>query len=95
MAVRAGLPEPPRSACWFCPFNSGRRWSELRRDRPELFERAVELERALSARSVALGRDEVFFHRRAVALDQTPTAQDMLPGFGPGEAGCDNGACWT
>jgi hypothetical protein len=38
---RAGLPIPPKSACWFCPFHSLREWREMRRSRHELFDRAA------------------------------------------------------
>lgn len=44
----AGLPVPPKSACYFCPFHRPSTWAEMRRDRPELFERAVLLERHLN-----------------------------------------------
>lgn len=27
---KAGLPEPPRSSCWMCPFRSDKEWIELR-----------------------------------------------------------------
>lgn len=30
----AGLPAPPRSSCWFCPFHRPLTWAEMRRDRP-------------------------------------------------------------
>lgn len=45
---RAGLPVPPKSACWFCPFTRNYQWREMRRDQPELFARAVELEDKLN-----------------------------------------------
>jgi len=39
-----GLPIPPRSACYFCPFNSVDRWRWLLENHPELYERAMALE---------------------------------------------------
>jgi hypothetical protein len=42
--ARAGLPVPPKSACFFCPAS---KWAEVRRlarDHPELVDRAVTLE---------------------------------------------------
>lgn len=54
----AGLPAPPKSACWFCPFQRMSRWRELRDNHPALFERACELEQTLTRRSYTLGRDE-------------------------------------
>ncbi|AMV31307.1 Phosphoadenosine phosphosulfate reductase family protein [Pirellula sp. SH-Sr6A] len=45
-AIRCnGLPIPPKSACFFCPSMKKQEILELKRDNPELFERAVEMER--------------------------------------------------
>lgn len=37
----AGLPVPPKSSCWFCPYHSQRLPVALRESQPVLFERAV------------------------------------------------------
>ncbi len=42
----AGLPVPGKSACFFCPASKPSEVVELKRDHPELFERAVAMERA-------------------------------------------------
>ena len=39
-----GLPVPPKSGCFFCPFNSTERWRWLLQEHPELFDRAIVLE---------------------------------------------------
>jgi hypothetical protein len=93
MAViaRAGLPVPPKSACWFCPFRSREAWAEMRRDRPELFDRAVALESAKSARAVERGRRPLTLLRTYRPLHTLPPAPDTL--FG--DDGCDdNAGCW-
>lgn len=41
---RARFPMPVRSGCYFCPFNSTERWTWLRLNHPNLFDRAMELE---------------------------------------------------
>ncbi|MEV5690714.1 hypothetical protein [Micromonospora globbae] len=93
----AGLPVPPKSACWFCPFRRPATWAETRRDRPELFARACALEDLLNDRRAALGKDPVYltrFNRPLAAA--VAVAQDMLPGFdADDDALCDNGACFT
>jgi hypothetical protein len=95
----AGLPVPPKSACWFCPFRRPASWAETRRDRPALFDRSCALEDLLNARRAALGKDPVWLTRFNRPLREAiVTAQDMLPGFdtdGADEALCDNGACFT
>lgn len=40
-----GLTLPIRSGCWFCPFQSKKEWIELQVDYPDLFEKALLLER--------------------------------------------------
>lgn len=42
-----GFPEPPRSACFFCPFHSDEEWLRLKNQEPESWTRAVEFEREL------------------------------------------------
>lgn len=43
--ARAGLPQPGKSACFFCPASRKSEILELRRVYPDLFERALEMER--------------------------------------------------
>lgn len=40
----ARLPVPPKSGCYFCPFNSIERWHELYSKHPDLYRKAVLLE---------------------------------------------------
>ena len=54
LIARAGLPVPPKSACWFCPFHPSGTWATMRRDTPDLFDRAVALERLLNDRRARL-----------------------------------------
>lgn len=50
----AGLPVPPKSSCFFCPFHSIEAWRDLRNRTPELFDRAQELEDTLNERRARL-----------------------------------------
>jgi hypothetical protein len=93
----AGLPIPPKSSCFFCPFHREHAWFELRRTRPDLFEKACRLEELLSRRNIALGRGPVYLTdyrtplRRLVpaglqTLDDTEAIED---------SGCNGGWCHT
>lgn len=42
-----GYPDPPRSACYFCPNSSNERWQYLRDAHPDLFERACTLDETI------------------------------------------------
>lgn len=95
----AGLPVPSKSSCWFCPFHRPSTWGEMRRDRPELFERAAGLEDLLNRRRDALDRDPVYLTRFNRPLrDAIPAAQQMLPLLDQpedDETQCDNGVCFV
>jgi hypothetical protein len=95
----AGLPVPPKSSCFFCPFHRPATWAEMRRDEPELFAKSQELEDTLNERRDALGKDHVYLTRFGRRLsDAIGVAQDQLfTGVGSdiGEAGCDEGVCFV
>ena len=91
----AGLPVPPKSSCFFCPFHRPQMWSEMRRDEPELFFKAADLEATLNKRRENIGKDAVYLTRFGKPLvDAIGEAQDMLP-FAPDTDSCDEGYCWT
>ena len=91
----AGLPVPPKSSCYFCPFHSLPAWADLARDRPELFEKAADLETHLRDRSLANGTGPVFLTRLGIPLRRAvQTDQDTLPAD-PFDGMCDTGYCST
>jgi 3'-phosphoadenosine 5'-phosphosulfate sulfotransferase (PAPS reductase)/FAD synthetase len=91
----AGLPVPPKSACWFCPFHRPATWAEMRRDDPSHFTSAVALEAMVIARQRMLGHAPLYLTRFGKPLDEAiAEAQDTLP-WGEGPEGCDEGYCWT
>jgi len=95
--IAAGLPVPPKSSCWFCPFHRPQTWAEMRRDEPELFERSAQLEATLNERRTVLGKDPVWLTRlnKPLAL-AIPVAGEMFDVFSPlDDPTCDNGMCFT
>jgi len=89
----AGLPIPPKSACFFCPYHRPATWAEQRRDEPELFALSQLLEDTLNDRRDRLGRDRIYLTRFGRRLsDAVGEAQAQLFDHdGPGEDGCDEG----
>jgi hypothetical protein len=91
----AGLPMPPKSACFFCPFHKPEDWQEQRRNTPELFEKSCELEATLNDRRAALGKDPVYLTRFNRPLREAiPVGVDLLP-LADDDDGCDSGWCMT
>lgn len=66
----AGVKDPPKSACWFCPFHTPAAWLEMRETEPELFARSVELEAMVNRRRRRLAKYAVFLTRFAKPLDE-------------------------
>ncbi|MEV8093702.1 phosphoadenosine phosphosulfate reductase [Kitasatospora sp. NPDC085879] len=93
----AGLPVPPKSSCWFCPFKRPETWHEMRRTEPELFERACQLEDYLNVRQAGLGKNAVYLTQFGRPLRQAiPDGVDPLFDLDDDADGlCDSGHCMT
>lgn len=88
----AGLPVPPKSSCWFCPFHSIVAWQRLKSQTPELFDRAVALERHMNS-FAALRGDAVYLTRKLRPLDQV--VGDQTDMFDEIDDACESGFCMT
>jgi len=90
----AGLPIPPKSSCWFCPFHSLATWQKQREERPDLFAKSVALEALLNQRRAMLGKDPMWLTRKLVPLDQATSPHRQLPMFtDDAEDACESGYC--
>lgn len=90
----AGLPVPPKSSCFFCPFHRPSTWQDMARDEPDLFEKSAHLEDTLNARRDKLGKDHVYLTRYGMPLRQVFAGtedQELLPMAD----NCDGGWCHT
>lgn len=86
----AGLPVPPKSSCYFCPFHSMDTWAEMRRTEPDLFEKAAALEDTINAKRT--DSYPVWLSPAMIPLrEAVDEKQDAL--F-EGD-GCDSGWCFT
>jgi len=75
----SGLPMPPRSACWMCPFRSHDEWVLMRHT--DEFRKAVELERTIEG---------LYLHDSRIPLDRAVGRQYTM--LQDDECG---GYCWT
>lgn len=66
---RNGHPEPPKSACLFCPYTSDARWHDLRNNDPQTFASAVEFDRRLTQHGLRGTTGSLHTHRSCRPLD--------------------------
>jgi len=86
-----GYPEPPRSACVYCPFHSDAEWRRMREEDPESFKQAVEFDKKLRQMHTDFQgsmRMSVFIHNSCVPLDQVDFDND----YDKGQMALDFGA---
>lgn len=85
-----GFPQPPRSACSYCPYHSDREWRRLRAEEPEAFQFAIDFEMRLQAawRQVQVRKSVPYLHAKRIPLSEvdfstdTERGQRLLSGFG-------------
>lgn len=87
--IRHGLPIPTKSGCYFCPFQNIHRWLELKSKYPDLFKKAVELERNNSGYPNFLF---LYSKKPLSTLDKYMTLDDFIE---TGMDMCDNAYCMT
>jgi len=74
-----GYPEPPRSACVYCPFHSDTEWKRLRDNEPDEFLKAVEFDKKI--RQTYKRHDptmlmEIYLHNSCKPLDEVDFDSD-------------------
>jgi hypothetical protein len=94
IVIDAGLPKPPKSRCWMCPFMSNAEWREQRDNDPADHHKAIKLDYLIRERDE---RGGLFLHRSGVPLEVANLGEVDVPEhplFGRGET-CESGLCWT
>lgn len=86
----AGIPVPPKSSCWFCPYHRHEEWQTMKRENPELFDRAVALEERINEKRADMGKDDVYLHASCNPLENAVGLQYTL--F---DEPCDSGYCFV
>jgi hypothetical protein len=89
-----GLPTPPKSSCWMCPYRRNSQWRKLRDEYPEDWAKAVALDEEIRAKDT---RDGVWLHDSRTPLAEADLSDpDPQLSFLFGEVeGCDSGLCWV
>lgn len=81
-----GWPEPPRSACWMCPFRSDQEWQLMADEAPEDFERAKQLDAEIREND-----PNVFLHQSCKPIGEVDFENEPDLFSKP----CDAGGCFT
>lgn len=100
LVAAAGLPTPPKSSCWFCPYKTTDQWTLMRQERPLMFQEAANLEAMLNHKRTDMGRDPVFISgvgaRRGLPLAEAiPDQIGLFPEWYDEQDGCESGYCMT
>lgn len=100
IARAAGIPQPPKSSCWFCPYKTTDQWTRFRRERPELFRKVVDLEVMINEKRKMLGKDNVYISSVGSRLEQPinvaiPDQLGLFPEWIEEQDGCESGYCMT
>jgi hypothetical protein len=91
----AGLPVPPSSLCWWCPFHPRGAWVDKKREKPAEFAACVALENEINEKRKSLGRDRVYLYPMTGGV-MRPLEQavgDQLPLWELFEETCPSGYC--
>ena len=77
-----GFPEPPRSACVYCPFHSNKEWRRLKEYEPEAFAEAVKVEKELQRTKAETDnmRSVPWLHKSCVPLEQVDLSNEADSG---------------
>jgi 3'-phosphoadenosine 5'-phosphosulfate sulfotransferase (PAPS reductase)/FAD synthetase len=90
-----GLPDPPKSSCWMCPYRRNAQWRRLRDHYPGDFEKAVALDVEIRAKDKY---NAVYLHDSRVPLSEANLEDEETDqnSFVFGEVKhCDSGLCWS
>ncbi len=86
-------PAPPRSACYFCPFHSQSFWKDIQENDPELFAKAVKLDKEIRLTKKLKDFDEFYLHKSFKPLDKALEDDGQLDMFDGFDSICDEGMC--
>lgn len=75
--TRSGLPQPVKSACFFCPSSSRREVANMARNTPDLFARAVAIEHAADAKMREVMAADPAFVRTVIGLGREYTWESV------------------
>lgn len=76
-----GYPQPPRSACVYCPFHSNHEWRRMKKDDPESWEEAKRMDGMLR-HGVKGANEALYLHPTMKPLEEVDLSTDVDKGQG-------------
>lgn len=64
-----GYPEPPKSACYFCPYHDNKLWRDMKINDQDSFEKAVVLDKKIRYGTPRV-REKLYLHQSMKPLDE-------------------------
>lgn len=89
-----GLPVPPKSSCFFCPYKTISEWKQLHKREPELFEKAAYIEQKILEKRKKYGKDPAYISKFLRPLSEVKNNLDQYKQQELFYDECD-GYCWT
>lgn len=71
-----GYPEPPKSSCIGCPFHNDAMWLDMKRNDPESWNDAVEIDRAI--RNLPRFKGQAFLHASLKPLEEVDFNENQM-----------------
>jgi hypothetical protein len=73
---KKGYPLPPKSACIGCPFHDDRMWLDMKRNDPESWNEAVEIDTMI--KRLPRFEGQAFLHRSCIPLDEVDLKENQM-----------------
>lgn len=82
-----GLPVPPKSSCFFCPYQSDNTWATRKQNYPEDFKKAIQIDKAVRRASRAT-KFPAYLHVTCKPLDKIKFDADLHTEWGECSGHC-------
>lgn len=87
LVERMGWPTPPRSSCWMCPNHTQEEWRDIKENKPDDWEKAVQFDKEIRKKD-----PHAFLHSDGIPLDKADLEERNGVLFGHG---CNTGHCFV
>jgi hypothetical protein len=93
--AEAGLAQPGKSACWFCPYTRRGDWQRMAATNPDLYMQAVVLEQDILAKERRAGKSGAHYLTRYGRPLYKVIGEQAMMDFDEPDDVCESGHCMT